>query len=587
MSNTFKKILIFSLVAILGIFFIFFLNSQDSKDSKQAEIAEKKSEIKQVKTLKLNNYTKIESSEELLGVVKPMSQIDVISLASGNVQNLNFKVGDTALQDQVLVSLYDASTLINKSNARSNFLNNQSNKVAIERLAEEGIRQAEINKKSAKEAMNSALAGVEAIQVNLNNKKILQEKNFQDATNSAIVSYYNFQNFISRSLDQINYLLNIDDGPYLSAAERVLGVKNQSSLDNAKEAYLKTKHSFINLKSSKVNDANIDSILKNLITSLSLLQESANAVNLVLNNTIASSEFSVIDLEREKTTYYNLEVSIIANLSSAITTLQNLEKFPIANKNEIDILESQLRSAKIQYDLAAIKLVNAEATLESAKLSKYQQAVSAEAQVSAASGQLDLAQAQLDFLIIKAPIPGVVIERFVELGTKVSPGQKIATIAQADFVKIFFNINLSDVPKYKIGDSVIINENLKGTINTINPSADPLTRKVQVQAIFNNSKKELTIETFAKISLLQKKDQSSNIIEIPLKAVKLSQDAHSVFVLDYEYKTPGLYSVKKIKVELGKIKAENIEILKGLSFDDQIIINPQSGLKEGDLVSIE
>ncbi|MBL7058565.1 efflux RND transporter periplasmic adaptor subunit, partial [Patescibacteria group bacterium] len=527
---------------------------------------------------------------EITGVVKPSTQINVVSLGSGTAQKINFKVGDKVTEGQVLASLHDISTLVNINNIQANYLNAQNNKSAIERLAGESITQASINMKSAEESIESARVALNSAEINYTNAYNLQEKSSTDSVRQAQTAYYSYQSIIKSALGQINYLLNVDSGPHLNSIDDVIGVKNQSSYDKAREDYLKAKNDFDSLLDLEITESNINSSLGELISVLNMLRVSLLSVNATLDNTITSVNFTISDLNSQKNTYYNLQSSIINSINNATATLQGLENKPLTNKQEVDVLRTQVDSARVQLDLANLKYRNAQISLESAKQSKNQQIIGAQSSVDIARGQLNLANTQLGYLTIKAPIDGTIVEKSIEVGVDLKPGQKICSIAQTKYVLIEAHIASEDSYNITINQPVIINDNLVGMLSNISPSADQVTRKVKIEILFDNSLGELIPETFVKIKFQKKEDTNTNSIMIPLRVVTITQNEHFVFIVNKDIqseKSDSIATIKKVIINLGQISGDKVEVISGLSKDDEIVLNNINSLKDGGIVKIE
>ena len=122
-----------------------------------------------------------------------------------------------------------------------------------------------------------------------------------------------------------------------------------------------------------------------------------------------------------------------------------------------------------------------------------------------ARSQLSLAQTQAGDLNVKAPIEGKITAKYVEIGTEVQPGQRIAELSQLDMVVIEIEITAEDAMKIQNGQSATIdpkNKKLGGKVSRIYPAADPVSKKVKVEIAFNNQNQDLIPESFITKSLL-------------------------------------------------------------------------------------
>ena len=584
MIKNLKYILIIIFVVFVGYAIV---GSKDDTLSGSGEgAASVEEEVIQVKTIRVGEEVAREDDAELVGVVKAGTEIDVISLGSGNVGYLNFDVGDEINNGQVLVRLTDMATMVSLNNAKSNYENQKNNRDAAMRLADENIRQAAINVESSRESIESARVALRSAEINYENAAVLQDKSGGDAAVNAKTVYSSYKNFIKSKLDDVNYIMDIeDDGPVLTSIKGVLGVRNFTIVEDAERKYGVAKNSFANLLLIDVGEDNVREALSELVATLNSLQVSVAAVNSVLDNTIASSDFSIADLSAQKATYYGVELEIINSINAVTSTIQGLEQIPLREKQELDGYKSQIDSAMVQLDLAKLRYSNSLASLDSSKQARDQQLVNAGSGIDVALGQLNLVETQLGYLSIKAPISGTILGRYVELGTKVNPGHKIATIAQTDYVKVEVNVNSNELENLHSGQKVFINDKYEGVVNYISPSADVSTRKVKVEILYDNKDRDLIPETFVDIKIEKLGDEVGAVerIFVPLKSVVITQNEHFVFVVGED----GAESVvEKNDVELGEIKGDSVLILKGLEVGDEIITNNVELLKVGDKVNV-
>ena len=588
MLKNIKYLVILGVIVFVG---YLFREGGNVGNSETVVPVEEVRDVINVQTIRVGEKIVEEENDELVGVVKAGTKIDVVSLGSGNASYVNFEVGDEMRANGILVKMTDMATLVNLNNARSSYENTKSNRDAALRMADESIRQAEINVESTKEAIESAKVALRSANTNYSNALVLQSKAGGDTAVNARTIYLNYKNYIKSTLDKIDYIIDVEDGgPKLTAIKNVLGIKNFDLVDEAEEKYLEAKDAYNSLLLIAVDEENIGEALSELVTTLNVLKDGVTAVNSVLDNTIASYDFSISDLSSQKTTYYALESEIISNINTALATLQGLENIPLRNKQEVDTYRSQIESARVQLDLANLRFDNALASLDSARQGKDQQLAATLSQVDASQGQMNLVQTQLSYLTIKAPISGTVIEKFVEVGTKINPGQKIASIAQTDFVKIVADVSSELIGEIKIGQSVIINDDLAGVINNISPSADAVTRKVKVEVLYDNGNNDLIPETFVNIQFNRVKgdDMVVGDIYIPLKSVVITQNEHYVYVLgrgDQSDDETREYATK-VNVVLGEIKGDSVLIVRGLLVGDELVTNNVQLIKDGDEVKV-
>lgn len=192
------------------------------------------------------------------------------------------------------------------------------------------------------------------------------------------------------------------------------------------------------------------------------------------------------------------------------------------------------------------------------------------------SAEIDLANA-LDASIVRAPLSGIVSEKNVGLGSSVSPGTVLATIASSGMPKAQFQISESLRLSLKTGDSVRVlhEENREETarITSIASIADPATGKFAVEARFEKS---LPISGTIAIASLQTTRSASSTSEffLPLSAITTGQDGSYFFVTENE-------TAKKITITSLSVSGETALVKADISEDAHIIIESAGTLEDG------
>lgn len=131
----------------------------------------------------------------------------------------------------------------------------------------------------------------------------------------------------------------------------------------------------------------------------------------------------------------------------------------------------------------------------------------AKAAVAAAQAAVDLGEQQIRDAVITAPIDGVVAERKVEVGERLSDGTVAFVIAELDTLRLRFNLperHLRDVRKGETVEAKVDpypGETFRGEIVMIGQVVDPATRTFAVEAEFKNQDRRLRPGLFARVEL--------------------------------------------------------------------------------------
>lgn len=130
-----------------------------------------------------------------------------------------------------------------------------------------------------------------------------------------------------------------------------------------------------------------------------------------------------------------------------------------------------------------------------------------EANLASARAQLDLVQRALADAVVRAPMDGVVAERFAQPGEKLPIDSKLLSIVDVTRMELEAEVPSSDIAYVKPGQPVefsiegIAGKPFQGRIERINPSADERSRAVKVYVVLPNASRELRGGMFAKGSL--------------------------------------------------------------------------------------
>jgi len=573
-----KKPIIKIVLVILVLVVIFSIIKVISKnDNKNTEIGQ---EAKQVEVITIGENNGEKNTIETVGIVKAKTKIDVTALTSGIVKNIFFKVGDFVEANKTIVNLYDKSTLTNLINTRTDFLNRQNSLNTTEKINNELINQAELSVQSAEELINAAEISLQTTKDTLENAKAIQNKSTEDNKSNAIISYGSYLNTINSVLDQVNYIIKAEGNIQLSGISTTLGIKNIESLKKADDDYFILKDKYELLETKNLSEEKIASDMSRMIEGLRLSQILVDDLINVLENTTSNDNFLDTALTTQRDKFFALKNTVIGVMATAKSTLQGLENSSLTYSQEITALENAVRTAENQLVSARTNYNNAIISFNNTINSKDQNLISAQTALDNANGQYNLAGAQAADLNVKSPISGHVTKKYIELGTEVNPGQKIAEVSQTDLLTIEVDLNIEDIKGIKTGEEVNINSELKGTINQIYPTADQTSKKVKVEILFDNAENQLIAESFVDVLIPIEGSEYSNKIFVPIKAVNFSPSENYVYIArDGE--------AKKVTVETNLTVGDKIEITSGLSNGDNLIIDGGKNLEEGNKIEIK
>lgn len=190
---------------------------------------------------------------------------------------------------------------------------------------------------------------------------------------------------------------------------------------------------------------------------------------------------------------------------------------------------------------------------------------------------------------VKAPISGRIVRNHAVLGALIDSSSEIMTIVDLTDIWIDAEIYEKDLSKVKLGQEVEIvvpaypGEKFLGKIHYIGDLVDPDTRTITVRTKVVNRDFKLKPGMFADINILM--NHKAQAVIVPKQALLDDGDLHILFVRDTNETNHFICRV----VEVGTVFNGDVEILKGLSLGEQVVIEGnyqlKSKLREGTLKS--
>lgn len=280
--------------------------------------------------------------------------------------------------------------------------------------------------------------------------------------------------------------------------------------------------------------------------------------------------------------------SIGVNAQMAVTALEvRVEEGDRVEKGEIlAVLDDREISA--QYRAAAASFEVSDAAYERARqLIDRQVITQAEFDASrtayeAARAQLDQLSARVGYARVRAPIGGVVTEKMVEAGDVVGNQTRLFTLAEVDTMVVRVQLSELDVVEVMPGDRVEIlldawpGRVLHGTVRRVFPMADPATRLVPVEVVFDEKDKTLPRQGFLARTSFEL-DPRENTLLIPTSALVARRGSQAVFLV--------VDSTAILRSVVTGLTAEgDIEIVQGLAAGDRVVTAGGNLLRDGAII---
>ncbi|MFC0213099.1 efflux RND transporter periplasmic adaptor subunit [Paenibacillus chartarius] len=282
------------------------------------------------------------------------------------------------------------------------------------------------------------------------------------------------------------------------------------------------------------------------------------------------------DLENGKTEARNGLAKLeqqLKDLERNYNKLRNDYDAGLVQKKQLDDMETQMNNLKLDIKAARDKLATLESSTQLEQL-----------QIAAEIAGIDLQQADksVENLEVKAAASGVITDLNVEVGMTVQQGFRAGTIQQLDPIRIKSELT-EETARLVRGKQELtfyipgVVEKTKAKVSYLADVMNSTTKAYTLELEVPNSERKIRPGTKAQVLLTEEVDQ--NVVAIPSLSVVREGSETFVFVLAGE-------QVEKRKVELGRLKEANQEVLSGVKEGEQIVVTGQHLLKDKDKVQV-
>ena len=466
------------------------------------------------------------SDTTYIGTVEPQQQVYVMPKLSGTVTQVNYKVGDTVKEGDVLFKIDDEAYQVQMDSAQAAYNTAQAGATAATSGArdlqnyqtEEQIRQLQKNLNDTYESKYDM-------------EDSLDELREQGKTASAQVAS------AQASVDALSQSLGVQ--------KQDLAAK-QTAMDEAKATY---------------DDKKADTLAT---------EEEKKAAEAAYNTA--------------KTEYDAAAAAVTATSSQLALAKQGLSAAQ-AGVNTINSGKTQLKSGIDQIETSQDTLTDSLNTAKQAysitQNEVYPQTdATYTAQLNQAAVGIESAQMQLDYCTVTAPISGVIEAINVEKEGMAAAGNVAYIISNKDSMTVTFDVAEAAKNTLNIGDHVTVERNgqtFDGSITEIGTMAGQQTKLFRVKATVTGAGDALPNGVSVKVSATTEKEDNKMLI--PFDSLYFSGgDAYVYCVEDNK--------LVRTSVTVGLMDDEHAVIEDGLTTDSLVVDNWSAKLRNGAEVEI-
>ncbi len=286
------------------------------------------------------------------------------------------------------------------------------------------------------------------------------------------------------------------------------------------------------------------------------------------------------------------ETTISAKLPARVTEI-NIKAGQTVKKGEVllrlDDAELQAKLQKAKSNVVMAEAAHAQAVLDERRFGTllksqatsrqlYENAAtrlkSADAELKMAVEAVKEVQSMLDYTVIAAPMDGIVIDKKVDVGDTVMPGQVLLKLYDQKQMQIVASVRESLTSKLKVGQNIgvrvdALNRLCSGTVSEIVPESNSASRTFLVK-VTGPCPAGIYTGMFGRI-LIPLEDEE--VLLIPAAALR------NVGQLELVDVAVGGHAVRRA-VRTGRKFGDEIEVLSGLRQNEQVIVAESKPLQK-------
>jgi RND family efflux transporter MFP subunit len=209
---------------------------------------------------------------------------------------------------------------------------------------------------------------------------------------------------------------------------------------------------------------------------------------------------------------------------------------------------------------------------------------SAQSEVSAARARLVAAQQQVSRTVVRAPFDGIVSDRKVSPGDTAAIGKELLKVIDPASMRFEGRVSADKIAAVKVGQPVMFRVNgygeqqFAGVVKRIDPSANDVTRQVEVLVGFNGAAQPKVAGLYAEGRV---DAELTDALTLPEAALVKAGDK------TYAWKVKGS-ALARADLTIGARdpRTGNFEVKSGLAAGDTVLRHPGSSLKDGQKVEM-
>lgn len=285
-------------------------------------------------------------------------------------------------------------------------------------------------------------------------------------------------------------------------------------------------------------------------------------------------------------------VDVTTQIAGQVSTISFQSGDSVEEGQLLVQLDDRLLRDQLSRDEAEMKLAQLDVDRYS-KLVKERSAAQstldrAAAQLASRAAAVHATATQIDYMAIKAPFPGQVGIRQVNVGDYLQPGVTVVNLQNPEVLFVDFSLPEVNLNLLKNGLAVeltseaIPNKTLQAEIIGLSAQVDPNSRNIDVRAEVLKGQQGLVPGMFVDVSVVT--EEQRQLVTLPAVAVAYSLYGDTVFVVG---KPDGAqFGVERREVTVEGQRESKVGVSAGLEEGDQVITSNQHQLNSESRVKV-
>ncbi|MEH6748030.1 MAG: efflux RND transporter periplasmic adaptor subunit [Maribacter arcticus] len=192
--------------------------------------------------------------------------------------------------------------------------------------------------------------------------------------------------------------------------------------------------------------------------------------------------------------------------------------------------------------------------------------------------------AQMGYANIRAPFDGVVTNKFIDAGDMANPGMPLLEVESPSKYQVLAMVPESEILGVKNDSEVTVqikamNKNIKGKVTEVSTSSKNTGGQYLVKVILDKTDAQILSGMYATVQFPVARKTTTSAIMIPIEAIVKNGQL------------TGIYTVSQSNtallrwLRLGRTFGDQVEVLSGLSADEQYIVSAEGKLFNGAKIS--